>query len=733
MHSLPLRTHIAWHKGRPTLMLNDAPQLPMLYALTDCPGGRWTWEEVPAWNIRNFTNQGIRLFHVSIWLEQMWQEDGTFSIELARKQIRGLVDICPNAAVFFRLHINSPMWWNRRYPQECTRFANGSTEEETMPGLRRIIDRDLERVSRHSMASLKWKSDTTEIIKRFCEELSATPEGDYLAGIHMASGVFHEWHYWGFIENEPDTSLPMTVYFRKWLQDKYGTDESLQAAWKSDRVTFANAEVPDMRLRLQTTDGIFRNPVIERHACDYYECHQQSVSDNVIYFCGIAKEFWPRPIVTGAFYGYFFCMFGRQATGGHLQMEKVLNSPNIDYLSAPQAYSPNHREMGGSGQSRGIIESCYLHGKLILDEMDTGTFLDVVRKQELARVNATLEESLTILRRNMAESFTRAMGLWFYDFGPTNNSGWWDHPILLTEIQKINRLFSQYYEREFVPQADVLFVYDTNVFYYLANNRFSDPITDSIVVNKTSGDAYHSGAALDFIYLCDLQRVELDRYRVVVFANTYYLTSDQKRFIKETVAQKNRHLVWMCAPGYTDGDTNQLEFVADVTGFGLKPLDVEVPLSVQLNLAALNTPASSQEQLDVISDQDGSNQTMKEVPPYKPVFRINDKDAESLGFFADTDIVALGKKTNAAYTSWFCSLPLQNPVVMRHIFSSAGAHIYNEDGDVIYSGGGILVIHTARGGERTVTLRNGLVVQLSLDAKSTSYIDNRTGEVLLLA
>jgi len=728
---MPLSASVSIYNGRPTLFINEHPEYPMIYALTDCPGGRWSWEEVPAWNIANFSSKGFRLFQVSIWLEHLWKEDDTISIDLVRRQIRGIVDICPKAAIFIRLHINSPMWWNSKHPEECTQYANGPLEEENMPGLRRLIDRDLDRVPRHSMASIKWRMETTGIIKELMKQLSATPEGDYLVGIHMASGVSHEWHYWGFIENEPDTSLPMTIYFRKWLKQKYQTDKNLQKAWNNCDVTFENAQVPGMKDREETTDGIFRDPGREMHVCDYYECQQQSIADNIMHFCRIAKENWPRPIVTGVFYGYFFSMFGRQTAGGHLQVEKILNCKYVDYLSAPMSYCINHRKMGGSGQSRGIIESCLLHGKLWLDEMDQGTFMDIVRKEWAHSINPTLEDSVAIIRRNVAESFTRGMGLWFYDFGPTDKSGWWDHPVLMQEIGKIKKLFEQYYEKEFRPQADVLLVYDTNSFYYLANNASTDPVTDPVAVNITSADAYRSGVALDMVYLCDLERADLQRYRVVVFVNTYYLTPKQKEFIKTMVAADGRHLVWMCAPGYTDGESNNPDNVSDVTGINLISVEEDVVPMLDIRERMLLGKGFHDEPECLDINHQFVETGLGDLKPFRPLFAIDDSQTTVFGFIKGTSYGALGVKKLNGWTSWYCSVPLVGPSLMRYIFKCAGAHIYNENGDVVYSGSGILSVHTLQGGTRRLKLKNGKDFVVQLPPRSTTYFDSDTGELLL--
>ena len=59
--------------------------LPMFYALTDVPGGRWSWEELPQHNIAQFCKQGVRLFQLDIFFDHLWMPDGSLDLTKARK------------------------------------------------------------------------------------------------------------------------------------------------------------------------------------------------------------------------------------------------------------------------------------------------------------------------------------------------------------------------------------------------------------------------------------------------------------------------------------------------------------------------------------------------------------------------------------------------------------------------------------------------------------------------
>jgi hypothetical protein len=216
----PISAQVRMHLNRPTLFLNDTPQSPFFYALTDVPGGRWSWEEVPQHNIRQFVQQGVTLFQLDLALDFVWFEDGTFNVEAAQRQIRGVLDVCPQAAVFLRLHVRPPKWWMKKHLEENTTYFGSESMPDIERGFLRLIEEDAANPTRTSLASQKWRDECGRIVRRFCEEFSKTPEGDALAGIQVAGGVYGEWHYWGFLGNEPDSSVAMRTHFRTWLEKK---------------------------------------------------------------------------------------------------------------------------------------------------------------------------------------------------------------------------------------------------------------------------------------------------------------------------------------------------------------------------------------------------------------------------------------------------------------------------------------------------------------------------------
>lgn len=700
---------LADYQGKPTIFVNDVPMSPHFYALTHVYGGRWSWEERPSRNLKNFCEAGIRLFQVDLYLEDIWYKDATpLDIAKAQRQVQGVLDVCPDANIIIRFHVNAPFWWNEQNRAECTEYADGPIDQRRYGPPFNNEDGDIDRPLRASLASLKWRKESGEKLIEFCQKLSKTREGASVIGLHIAGGIYGEWHYWGFIDHEPDTGTAMTNYFRNWLKDKYKNNQNLQNSWHTSAFTLENATVPDTAERNFTADGFFRNPAQEQRVIDYFMAQQQVVVEDIEYFCQLAKENWGRPLLIGVFYGYFHMTFSRQAIGGHIMVERILNCPYIDYLAAPQTYWSSSRQLGGSGNSRGIIESTLLHHKLWLDEMDNGylqtsNVLDPVRSKDAAD-----SVYLAVLQRSIILPLVRGIGFWYYDFGPQRSSGWWDNPTYLVHIKAIKTFFDQYLHQPYHSEADVLFVYDQENFYYIKNKATA---ISTSVIDQSIEDALRAGVASDHIYLFDLDKVNLNQYKVIFFVNCYKMTDAQRQFIIEKVAQNNRTIIWNYLSAYLNGYNNDLKHVMELTGMKID------------TIPSPDKPTITAPALDSTYTFSGA---------FQPAVVIKDSASTAFGWITNYDNeVVFAKKQLPTHTSIFASFPLQKTALFRTIFTEAGCHIYNDKNDFTYANSGLILIHTVGGGARTIHLKNNKTVNMILPKASTTLIDAETGAALL--
>jgi len=206
-----------------------------------------------------------------------------------------------------------------------------------------------------------------------------------------------------------------------------------------------------------------------------------------------------------------------------------------------------------------------------------------------------------------------------------------DDTVLLTDINKQKKILELNYRQPFNRKADVLFVYSNQTFYHI-KNRYT-PVTSYSLLDQKSVDAYQSGVLLDKVYIEDLTKLNLDKYKCIVFSNVFYLSSQQKLFIKEKVTKNGRHVIWNYMPGYTNGRENSITFIKDVTGF-------EVALSA--DTALLNIQSTSVE-YPLAKNEKSSGHIY-------PVLHIIDKKAVPLGIRESTKEVVVAKKVLPDHT-----------------------------------------------------------------------------------
>jgi hypothetical protein len=115
-----------------------------------------------------------------------------------------------------------------------------------------------------------------------------------------------------------------------------------------------------------------------------------------------------------------------------------------------------------------------------------------------------------------------------------------------------------------------------------------------------------------------------------------------------------------------------------------------------------------------------------------PLFAVVEPGVEVRGRFVATGDVAVARKAFPNHTAWFVAVPNQRPEPIRSILRESGAHVYVDGGEIVYAGGGVVVMHTRTGGTHRLRLRGGRLLDFELpEGASTLILDAGTGERLL--
>ena len=689
--------------GRPQLYIDDRPIAPIIYGLSDFPGAAANTHYAYR-NIQNFAKCGIHLVEADSALHLGWHKIEPYDAEAVSSELEAVLDANPDAKIILRLHLNPPYWWLRDNPEECTVYR---TPEGDVIGLDdgeqdRLIRGDGNMRLRASFASQKWISEASEKLKSLLLALKNTRAGNALIGIHVAYGKNGEWHQWG-----TDVSQPMKQYFRQYLRETYKNDQALRKAWNNDTVSIESAEF-EPQLFAPTDDGIFRDPKKSQQLIDSQKCHQKVVTDAILHFAKVVKETSPERLC-GAFYGYYLGG-GNSPRGGHLKIEDIYASDDIDFLCGPACYMDN-RKPNGIPMQRTFLESNRLRGKLWLTEMDQFPF-GVERRS--GGTEEQFDVNVAMIRRNTLQPLFGGHGFWFYDhrvvptleimreLGDTASDvasiyrkrGWWDEPKMMREIKKVRAFAQKFIKRDYTSDADVLVVYDVESQYYQFNARLGTEqyaLFDAIVRN---------GAAYDSIYLSEFSVCEIERYKCIIFARCPHITEEMRTLIQEKT--KGKTTVFLNGCGFCDGTTLSEESMSLSVGMSVKKTDAQTFSSAfedeTISLARKNTP----------------------------YFAVTDPDAVPLARFDNGKIAAAAKGNSV-----FVSLPYLSKGIAKEIFQKSGVHIWCDSGEPIYAASGYVAIHCQGSGKRTLFLKNQKTIPVETVGHETMVFDTRSGKRVL--
>ena len=501
--------------------------------------------------IERFRGAGVHVYSAYYHLGSCWPEPGKYDFGQLDEIVRAYLSADPEASLIVFLRLVPPPWWIDSHPDDMVRYAAGDDYNSTDDALR---------VRMPSLASTAWRETAMDLWRRVIEHLEAQPWGKRVIGYHPGYGIYTEWHYFGSWTNQmPDTGAAMTRHFRQWLHNRYGSDEKLRAAWCDPGATLAAAQVPGVPPRLAAGPLGLRDPAQGSWVLDYYRCQQELTANCVEAFCREAKRLTGGRVMAGAFYGYFEGV-PPQTQGGHLELPSLLKSPAMDFFAAPYDYS--HRLMGDDGRTRAVVDAFAVAGKVHFIEDDTRTHLHPV--DEYGRA-PTAAATIAAMRRMTGTALIHRTALWWCDFGPAGNGGWYDDPALIAEVAKLYQLASRRLKQNAPRAAQVLLVADPQGCYHLGDGAAMR--THYALVDQVTGALHRTGAPFDFVLLPQLENLDVRPYRVIVWLGCLRVDPALRERVR--AASQGRSVVWLWAPGITDGVRFGPEQVRDLTGFAV--------------------------------------------------------------------------------------------------------------------------------------------------------------------
>ncbi|MEN3000913.1 MAG: hypothetical protein ABDI19_03615 [Armatimonadota bacterium] len=585
-------------------------------------------------------------------------------------------EVNPDALLLWRI-VPVPVGnWRAEFSEAVIRFADGT-------------------VGGPSVCADRWWEIVQAQLTELARLVEQEEEGAYTLGYHL------DWGEWFLPESAGyDTSEAATQAFREWLRRHFRNDTvSLRASWFNGEVSFGTATVPAFVPNAPLTKRQFYDPRREGRWIDYHQFIAEATARRILSLARAVKEACHRRCLVGASYGYV--LEWRHPHSGHLALGMLLQSEDIDFLSAPITYAD--RLPGGVGACPVPVESVHLHHKLFLAEEDYRTpFGKVMRLDQPAT-----EHSLTagtgseedynpplrsadavaqVQNRSAMQALVHGFGEAWMDLW---GEGWLMHPAIWERLAGWQQWWAM---RARVGQVepDLAVIVDPMSLSYV---RVGSPLIQQVVVQAREA-VTRSGISFGFYLLDDVVRRDFPRSRLVLFLNAWNIKPSVREAIRRRLQRDGRTLIWLYAASLFDNHRHTLETAREVTGIAL----ALQPWASMQGSQIINPlhPIARQMKRDKLGIQQR----------WEPSFYALDTTdkCQVIGEYIETGLPSLAVAEHDNWRAVFIGERLLTPELLRGIANWAGVHVWCVTNDVVHIRPPFVHLHASRGGEKSLNL-----------------------------
>lgn len=558
--------------------------------------------------------------------------------------------------------------WAQKYPDELYLAGNGK------------------RGFGPSMASGQFQNDAQKVIRRLVEYVESQPYGNRVIGYTFLAGGGGEFHHYGpqmgmVPRSEAflgDYSPPAIASFREWLRSEYKGDvAALRKAWRDDAVDFETVVPKNERLIAEAETGFFRSPGKTRDVSDYFRWYAQRNGQNLIAFCEAVKSASKGNPLCGGFYGYQISKLINQKAGdnhggGHNALERVIDSPAVDFISLPYSYL--NRSGGTAFVQNSMPQSLSVRGKLFFGEYDNRTFAAGLKDYP----QRSLQETLAVHRRDMGASLATDIAWWWLDFSRgkygQQSIPWFYDPKIVRDMRRGLELYRQLQKQPFGSTSEIAVFLDPPSSLLL--DIYASIPSYNLLQRTLSQEIPAIGAPVDYYSLEDLKFAKVqERYKMYVFLNAYKISEEQKRIISEKLQRDGKTLVWVWTAGiWGDSDDLDIPSMNTVTGMDFAMSgewqDAQIFPTVESGLKA---PLTMKDwHISYFRNREFYEKRLA------PVFWPKDQDVEVLGRWSFNKQPGIVVKAGKDWQSVFVGMPFVPVELLRNVAKTAGVHLYFE-------------------------------------------------------
>lgn len=530
----PATAEVVQRNGRPAILLDGRETILKSYK------GSIDYKQLAeaGINLIQTFNAGVTLF----WDKMTWdmaalQPDGAFDFSRLENELLYIHNAAPEARVLINVNVDVGEDFFRNNPDSIFRDEKGEL------GVRQFcafagfgVPGPNPKKNRHwavSYASEEYQQYVCRGLRELTKFLKQSPAGKIVAGFGLNGGhddQFLQWEY-SAGRGQADYSPANLRAYRKYLKQKYRTDDALRRAWGDPSVTLETAPMfreSEWKLAAQWSDTR-DNP--DRKIADGRDFLTDSIAAMNRRFARTLKEGMGRPVIVGTYYSS--PLWGQ---AGRSSLKQLSQDNGIDLVFQVSAYSAM-RKPGGVGASANFaIAAAHAAGLVYMQEMDHRTPRSQITagwSRESLGYPRSFEEFRDQIYRD-AGSVLASGGDGFYYFDMFDS--WYNDPRALNAIRATCRAadWSVQY-RDVLPRTQAALILDERERIL---NRDA-----SAAPSRTAMICRLSGITPDILLLDDLTRKDLPDYKLWIVAAPQTLTDAQRDALKAKAMKRGNVVV----------------------------------------------------------------------------------------------------------------------------------------------------------------------------------------------
>jgi len=642
---------------------------------------------------KNMKDADINLYFIEFITIGFWDDEGKYDWRILDDSCARILSINPNARFVLEIPVDLRAWphsqsvykFINKYPNEMVKDENFNSKIQVFNGQHPVP----------SFASDIYVNEAKNLLTHLVRHVQKSVYGQRVIGYFPIGAPGGEWVYWGSHEGLfVDYSTPFKIKFNNYLKEKYSDIKIFNKLSGNNYFSFNEINMPSKNERIKSEYFGFLNPKKDVILINMKEFFDNIMSGLILEFADTVKKESSGNALFGTYYGYVTYMIeNRESESGHFNLERMLNSSNIDFLATLRRYE--NRGIGSACGFMSAESSFLLHDKLISMQSDLRTHHE---QRKIFGATDNLFESAEVIKREYAHNLISGTG---FEFG-YGSYGWIERDKRLGDVLKRCRKIDE----EMLSVKRNILDGETSIAVLVDERATHFSIQSAPMHRETVKEQfrniYYTGTGIRTFLLSDLSK--MPEFKVYIFLNAYYLTEQQKHFINDKLKANDKTLVWIYAPGIIEENGINTASLEQVTGIKMKIINRAVPVHIRI------TNTSHPMTVYCANNEQYKPYSMSNTEFANPLYAMHTlgpeiipSDGEILGINQNTGNPALSVKKYKTWTSVYSFSPCLPPNLLRGIAHNAGVHIasFNSE-DTLYMSDNLIALHFNNGGKRKI-------------------------------